>query len=96
MADLFKDALTSIIFPSYQNFNDAAEAYDDFIQKSMVAFDKVALIKERRIKHYSQELFDSEIFEAIKNRDKLLKKLKDLGYISIRNCITRLDIRYIR
>ena len=62
----------------------------------MVAIDKVVPIKERRIKHNSQKWFDVEISEAIKNRDKLLKKLKDLDYISIRNCIMRLDIRYIR
>ena len=42
----------------------------------MVAIDKVAPIKERRIKHNSQEWFDGEISEAIKNRDKLLKKFK--------------------
>ena len=74
--DLFKETLTSINFPNYQNFNDSTEAYDDFIQKIMVAIDKVAPIKERRIKHNSQEWFDGEISEAIKNRDKLLKKFK--------------------
>ena len=42
----------------------------------MVTIDKVAPIKERRIKHNSQEWFDGEISEAIKNRDKLLKKFK--------------------
>ena len=75
-ADLFKETLTSINFPNYQNFNDSTEAYDDFIQKIMVAIDKVAPIKERRIKHNSQEWFDGEISEAIKNCDKLLKKFK--------------------
>ena len=75
-ADLFKKTLTGINFPNYQNFNDATEACDDFIQKIMVAIDKVAPIKERRIKHNSQEWFDGEISEAIKNRDKLLKKFK--------------------
>ena len=95
-ADLLKETLTSINFPNYQNFNGATEAYDDFIQKIMVAIDKVAPIKERRIKRNSQKWFDVEISEAIKNRDKLLKKLKDLDYISIRICIMRLDIRYIR
>ena len=75
-ADLLKETLTSINFPNYQNFNGATEAYDDFIQKIMVAIDKVAPIKERRIKHNSQEWFDGEISEAIKNRDKLLKKIK--------------------
>ena len=91
-ADLFKETLTSINFPNYQNFNDATEAYDDFIQKIMVAIDKVAPIKERRIKHNSQELFDGEISEATKNRDKLLD-LKDLDYIPLRNCIMRRDIQ---
>ena len=57
----------------------------------MVAIDKVAPIKERRIKRNSQKWFDVEISEAIKNRDKLLKKLKDLDYISIRICIMRLE-----
>ena len=42
----------------------------------MVEIAKVTPIKERRIKHNSQEWFDDEISEAIKNGDKLLKKLK--------------------
>ena len=75
-ADLFKEILTSINFPNYQNVNDATEAYDDFIQKIMVALDKVAPLKERRIKHNSLEWFDGKISEAIKNCEKLLKKLK--------------------
>ena len=52
------------------------EAYDEFIHKIMVAINKVAPIKERRIKYNSQEWFDGEISEAIKNRDKLLKIFK--------------------
>ena len=42
------------------------------IDEIMVAIDKV----ERRIKHNSQEWFDGEISEAIKNHDKLFKKFK--------------------
>ena len=76
--DRFKETLTSMNFPNYQNFNDATEAYDNFIQKIKVAIDKVAPIKERRMKHNSQEWFDGEVSEAIKNRDKLLKKFKRL------------------
>ena len=75
-ADLFKETLASIGFPNYRNFNDATEAYDDFIQKIMIAVDKVAPIKESRIKYNSQEWFDDEISEAIKNCDKLLKKFE--------------------
>ena len=69
-ADLFKETLTSINFCNYLSFNDATEAYDDFIQKTMVAVDKVVPIKERRIKHNSLDWFDA------KNRDKLLKKFE--------------------
>ena len=95
--DLLKETLTSINFPNYQNFNDPTKAYDDFIQKIMVAINKVAPIKERRIKHNSQEWFDDEIFEAIKNRDKLLKKIKRSRlYIDKELYNVRLDLRYIR
>ena len=37
----------------------------------MVAIDEVAPIKERTIKHNSQEWLDGEISGAIKNLDKL-------------------------
>ena len=38
--------------------------------------DKVAPIKERRVKQNSQEWFDGEIADEIKYRDKLFKKFK--------------------
>ena len=38
--------------------------------------DKVAPIKERRVKQNSQEWFDGEIADEIKNRNKLFKKFK--------------------
>ena len=62
----------SINFANYQNFNDATKTFDDFIQKIMFVIDKVAPIKERRIRHNSQEWFDDEISEAIKNCDKAI------------------------
>ena len=74
--DLLRETRTSINFPNYQNFNDTTEVYDDFIQKIMVAIFKVTPIKERTINHISQEWFDGDTFEAIKNSDKLLKKFK--------------------
>ena len=40
----------------------------------MVAIDKLETIKERMIKYNYQEWLDGEISEAIKNRDKILKK----------------------
>ena len=65
-ADLFKETLTSIKFPNYWNFHDAPEAYDDFIQKMMVGIDKVAPVKERGIKHNSQEWFDEKFLKQSK------------------------------
>ena len=65
MDDLFKETLTSISFRNNQNFNDATEASDDF-DDSMVVIDKVATIKETRVKHNFQVKFDGEISEAIK------------------------------
>ena len=77
-----------------QNFNDVTEAYDDFIQKIMVAINKVAPIKERTIKHNSQEWFDGEISEAVKNRDKLYKKFKRSTLPIDKELYNELDIRY--
>ena len=51
-ADLFKETLTSINVANYINFNDATEAYNDFIQEIMVAIDKIVPIKERRIEQF--------------------------------------------
>ena len=42
----------------------------------MNVIDKVAPLKERRVKQNSQEWFDGEIADEIKNRDKLFKKFK--------------------
>ena len=38
--------------------------------------DKVAHMKERRVKQNSQEWFDEEIADEIKNRNRLFKKSK--------------------
>ena len=42
----------------------------------MEVIDKVAPLKERRVKQNSQEWFDGEIADEIKNQDKLFKKFK--------------------
>ena len=62
----------------------------------MVEIDKVAPIKERKIKHNSQEWFDVEISDAIKNRGKLLEKFKRFRLHIDKECIIQLDIGYIR
>ena len=74
-ADLFEQELSRVNFPNYWNFNDN-KAYNDFIQKIMNGIDKVAPLKERRVKQNSQEWVDGEIADEIKNRDKLFRKLK--------------------
>ena len=76
MADLFEQELSRLKFPNYRNFNDINEAYYDFIQKIMNVIDKVAPLKERRVKQNSHEWFDGEIADEIKNRDKLFRKFK--------------------
>ena len=63
-------------FPNYQNYNKINEAYNDFIQKTMSVIDKVQPIKERWVKQNSEEWFDGEIANEIKNHDKLFKKFK--------------------
>ena len=75
--DLFEQELSKLNFPNYRNFNDINEAYNDFIQKIMNVIDKVAPLKERRLKQNSQEWFDGEFADEIKNRDKLFKKCKN-------------------
>ena len=52
------------------------DAYSDFIQKLMKVIDKVAPVKNKRIKRNSQEWFDSEISEKLIIRDKHFKKYK--------------------
>ena len=42
----------------------------------MSTIEKVPCTKERRVKHNSQEWFDGEIANEIKNQDKLFKKFK--------------------
>ena len=48
--NLFEQELLKLNFPNYQNYNEINEAYNDFIQKIMSVIDKVAPIKERRVK----------------------------------------------
>ena len=69
--DLFKQELSKSNFPNYRNFNDINKAYNDFIQKIMNVIDKVAPLKERRVKQNFQECFDGETADEIKNCDQL-------------------------
>ena len=48
--NLFEQELSKLNFPNYHNYNEINEAYNDFLQKIMSVIDKVAPIKERRVK----------------------------------------------
>ena len=74
--DLFEQQLSKLNFSNYQSYNDIDEAYNDFIQKIMSVIDEVATEIERRMKKNSQEWFNEEIADEIKNLDKLFKKFK--------------------
>ena len=73
---LFLDKLRKINFPDYSNFKDINNAYSDFTEKVTSVIDKIAPIKERRVKNNSQDWFDAEINEEIERRDKSLAKFK--------------------
>ena len=65
--DGYKKALVEINFSKYKNFDNVNDAYSNVIQKLMEVIDKVAPVKNKRIKRNSQEWLD---------RDKLFKKYK--------------------
>ena len=74
--DGYEKALVEINFPEYKSFDNVNDAYSNFIQKLMEVIDKVAPVKNKRIKRNSQEWFDSEISEKLIIRDKFFKKYK--------------------
>ena len=59
----------------------------------MSVIDLVVPIKERQVKQNSQEWFDGEIVDEIKNRDKLFKNLKDQNYTLTKIFIMWQDIK---
>ena len=72
--DSYEKAVVEINFPEYKDFDNVNDA--SFIQKLMGVIDKVAHVKNKRIKKNSQEWFDSQISENLIIWDKLFKKNK--------------------
>ena len=70
-------------FPNYQNYDNVNEAYTDLVIKITSVLDKIASLKEIRIKNSSQEWFDAEIIEQIKKRDKLFQLFKKSKLASV-------------
>ena len=59
--NLLEQELLKLNLPNYQNRYEINKAYIDFIKKLMSVIEKVAPIKERRVKQISQEWFDGKI-----------------------------------
>ena len=73
---MYLEELNEINFPDYSKFTDINDAYSDFIGKVSLTIDKIAPMKEIRIRNSSKKWFDEEILEEIEKRDKLLAKFK--------------------
>ena len=63
-------------FPEYSTFQNVNEAYSNIITKLMVVIDKIAPIKEIRVKGNSKSWFTGDISVCIYVREKLEKKCK--------------------
>ena len=62
-AEIFANALKTVQFPNYNIFSNVKVAYSDLLHKISHIIDRVAPIKEIRIKNNTQEWFDNEIAE---------------------------------
>ena len=85
----YEEALKKVKFPNYENFININEAYSNFIQKLTSVIDEKAPCKIKRVKDNSKEWFDSVVSEGVNNRDKIFKKLKNLGYLLTRKTIRK-------
>ena len=75
-AEIFTNALKTVQFSNYKIFPNVNVAYSDLVNRVSDTIDNVAPIKEIRIKNNTQDWFDNEIAEAIKTKEKYLKKIK--------------------
>ena len=69
------------------------DAYSNFIQKLMEVIDKVAPVKNKRIKRNSREWFDCELSAKVITWDKLFKKHKETR-LHVKRLIKEHDIVY--
>ena len=74
--DSYEKFLVETNFSECKSFDNVNDAYSNSIQKLMEVINKVAPVKNKRIKRNSQEWFDSEIAEKLIIQDKLFKKYK--------------------
>ena len=74
--ELFLKKLKLLDFPKYSEFIDINAAYSHFLQLIISVIDKLAPLKEIRVRNNTQEWMDEEVLEGIRIRDKLLSKFK--------------------
>ena len=72
--EIFLGKLREIQFPNFRNFENINEAYQTFFDKIMAVIDKIAPLKEIRVKGNSKPWFDAKVIDRIQVRDKLRKK----------------------
>ena len=60
-AEAYKEALSKVCFPNYENLCDVNKSYENFIQKMMSVIDKLASFKTKWVKGDSQLWFDGEV-----------------------------------
>ncbi len=72
----FIEGLNKISFPNYLNFNNINDAFHDFSEKLLCLVNQMAPLKSFRVKGYTEDWFDGEIKQSIRDRDKLLRKYK--------------------
>ncbi len=70
----FVEELNKISFPNYLNFENINNAFNDFSKKLVSLVNKIVPLKSFRVKGFTEDWFDGEIKESIRDRDILLRK----------------------
>ena len=70
------EELKSSNFPNYENYKDINDAYSNFISLFSAAINKVAPLREIRVKNRTHDWFDRDISNAIEARNEKLKTFK--------------------
>ena len=72
----FSKSLQDAKFPNYDIFSNVDIAYEDLLKRLSSAIESVAPLREVRIKNNSEDWFDGELRDKIKERDQLFRKFR--------------------